>query len=395
VNPNTLPSPTSQHNSSPTIEYRWKCRDGEYRWFSDNRALVRDEQGQPLATVGTVRDITEWKQAEQALRENEEKFRSLSTLAPIGIFLTNSSGGCIYANERLLAICGLSLEECMGQGWARAIHEDDRDEALREATSASAEIREFSGEFRMRTPAGKVRWVRVLAMPVLSVEGRQTGRIGIVEDISERKETDAEKQMAYETVITLLASAAEARDPYTEHHLQRIRGYSEAIATELGLPVEETREIGLASLLHDIGKMRIPDSILMKPGALTDEEWKTMRLHTVWGDELLAGQAWLETARQIARWHHEDWDGGGYPDGLKGSQIPLGATITAVADGFDAMTSDRPYKKAWPPTEAVREIQAQNGKRYSPQVVDAFMRVLERGEIERIAFSAADRRKAA
>lgn len=385
TSPDQLPSSPAQHVDGPVIEYRWKCKSGEYRWLSDNRALVRDADGRPLATVGTVRDITDWKKAEEALRESEQKFRSLCALAPVGIFLTDSSGNCVYINEYLQAVSGMTAEEAAGRGWTKVLHPDDRDETIVEAVSAAEEMREFTREMRIVDSAGRTRWVRAVTRPVISPEGKQTGRIGVVEDISERKRTEEEKQGAYETIVTLLAAAAEARDPYTEDHLSRIRGYSEAIAAELGLPPNESAEIGLASLLHDIGKLRVPDSILTKPGNLTPEEWQVMRLHTVWGDELLAGHMWLEKARQIARWHHEDWDGGGYPDGLKGAEIPINAAIVAVADGFDAMTSDRPYKKAWPPTKAVREIQSQRGKRYSPQVVDAFMRALEKGQIEKIA----------
>ena len=144
--------------------------------------------------------------------------------------------------------------------------------------------------------------------------------------------------------MTLLAVAAEARDPYTESHLQRIKGYSEAIASELGLSPEETKEIGLASLLHDLGKMRVPDHILTKPGPLTDEEWRIMKQHPLWGEELLPSLPWFRLARQVARCHHENWDGEGYPDGLRGEEIPIAAAIAAVADGFDAMTTQRPYK---------------------------------------------------
>ncbi len=118
-----------------------------------------------------------------------------------------------------------------------------------------------------------------------------------------------QKQKAFESVMMLLATAAEARDPYTERHLLRIKGYSEAIARELGLPPEEVRDIGLASLLHDLGKMLVPDSILTKPGPLSAEEWEIIRQHPVWGAELLSTHPWLETARQIAHCHHERWDG--------------------------------------------------------------------------------------
>jgi HD-GYP domain-containing protein (c-di-GMP phosphodiesterase class II) len=185
----------------------------------------------------------------------------------------------------------------------------------------------------------------------------------------------------------LLAVAAEARDPYTENHLLRIRGYSEAIASELGLSPQETREIGLASLLHDIGKMQVPDSILTKPGALTAEEWEIVKQHPTWGEELLSLHPSFEGARQIARWHHENWDGTGYPDGLRGEEIPIGAAVTAVADGFDAMTTQRPYKGAWPPDRAIREIRQNKGLRYSPKVVEAFGRAVRKGEIKRVAMT--------
>jgi len=201
----------------------------------------------------------------------------------------------------------------------------------------------------------------------------------------ERQRTGEEKRKAYERIVLILATAAEARDPYTEHHLHRIRGYAEAIATEMGLPPDEIREIGLCSLLHDLGKLRVPDSILTKPGPLSEEEWEVMKNHPVWGEELLATHQWMKTARQIARWHHERWDGSGYPDGLRGEQIPISAAIVTVADGLDAMTSERPYKGAWPPERAIQEIRSQKGKQYSPEVVEAFNRALRKGAIKRVA----------
>ena len=215
----------------------------------------------------------------------------------------------------------------------------------------------------------------------------------------QRRRAREEKRNAYESVVLLLAVAAEARDPYTESHLQRIRGYSEAIASELGLSPEEVGDMGLASLLHDLGKMRVPDAILTKPGPLSEEEWAVMRRHPIWGEELLPSHPWYWLARQVARWHHENWDGTGYPDGLSGEEIPIAAAITAVADGFDAMTTQRPYKSAWPPGRAISEIRQGKGHRYSPKVVEAFERALRKGEIKRVATtsppSASDLAKAA
>ena len=137
-----------------------------------------------------------------------------------------------------------------------------------------------------------------------------------VSSFIERQHAAGEKHNAYERMVFLLATAAEARDPYTENHLHRIKHYSEAIALEIGLDPEEAQEIGLAALLHDLGKIRVPDSILTKPGPLSEDEWQIMRKHPNWGEELLPPDPGFKTARQIARWHHENWDGTGYPDGL-------------------------------------------------------------------------------
>jgi PAS domain S-box-containing protein len=298
--------------------------------------------------------------------------------------LIDNKDGLVYCNERLLAIYGLPLEEILGFGWVKSIHPDDREAFVAERSEAMAGGREFVREFRIVSPQGVTRWLRVHTTTISSQEGTSNTRVGTVEDITAPKQAGEEKRNAYESIVFLLATAAEARDPYTEDHLYRIRGFAEAMAAELGLPPDEIREIGLSSLLHDLGKMRVPDSILTKPSPLSAAEWKIMKQHPLWGEELLSAHPWLETARQIARWHHERWDGTGYPDGLRAEQIPLGAAILAVADSLDAMISDRPYKGAWPQQQAIVEIRAQKGQQYSPDVVEAFNRALRKGEIKRV-----------
>jgi PAS domain S-box-containing protein len=541
------------------VDYRHRHKSGEYRWQNSKGQAVLDESGKPLKMVGRISDITERKQAEEALRESEERFRSLSASAPIGIFLTDAQGNAVYANEHLQSLGGAPFEENTGHAWINFIHPDDREAVFAEAYRAAAEQCEFSQEFRLLTKAGEERWVHSTGAAILSPEGVVTGHVGTIEDITERKraeeamanrlkmesaiarasnllagpeDVDAalnlalrilgeafgadrahiflfrdnntrmdntsewcapgiapqidnlqdldstafpwwidrlsqnepiimtdtsaappeaalekkswkglnihsllavpllsdgkpigyvrfanmksdstereedirllrlasesiasfierqrageDKRNAYESIVFLLATAAEARDPYTEDHLYRIRGFAEAIAAELGLPPDEIREIGFSSLLHDLGKIRVPDSILTKPGPLSAAEWKIMKQHPLWGEELLSAHPWLETARQIARWHHERWDGTGYPDGLHAEQIPLGAAIVTVADSLDAMISDRPYKGPWPQQQAIVEIRAQKGRQYSPDVVEAFNRALRKGEIKRV-----------
>jgi PAS domain S-box-containing protein len=512
-------------------ESRWQCKDGEYRWFSESRALVRGEDGRSLALVGTIRDVTESKKAEETLRKSEERHRVLFETIPQGIVYQSADGAIISANPAAERILGLTIDQMQGRTsvdprW-KAIHEDgsdfpgethasmvalktgrkvlnvvmgvynpkddshrwininatplfrpgenkphqvyttfediterkmaektlrESDERFRQVLDVSSDliyklnlqtrsydyispsVRQLVGfapeeivamglegvrerfhpddkegfrthpsrlpdhtvegrepptiEYRWQCKDGEYRWLSDNRAFVLDDDGRALALVGTVRDISERRLAEEKKQKAFESVMMLLATAAEARDPYTERHLQRIRGYSEAIARELGLPPDEVRDIGLASLLHDLGKMRVPDFILTKPAPLSEEEWEVMKQHPLWGEELLSTHPWLETARQIARWHHENWDGTGYPDGLRGDEIPLSAAIVAIADSLDAMTSDRPYKKAWPSPRAIKEIRAQSGQRYSPEVVEAFNRALRTGEIKRVATSA-------
>jgi PAS domain S-box-containing protein len=568
THPSRLPDDTVEGREAPTIEYRWQCKDGEYRWLSDNRAFVLDEAGRALALVGTVRDITEAMAAEAALRKSEEKHRILFETIAQGIVYQSADGAIISANPAAERILGLTIDQMQGRTsidprW-KATHEDGSDfpgethPSMVALKTGRKVLNVVMGVFNPKDDSH--RWININAIPVFRPgENKPYQVYTTFEDITERKQADAamatrlrmesaiarasnllvgpedvdaalnlalrilgeafgadrahifllrdnntrmdntsewcapgvepqidnlqdldcaafpcwidrlsqnepiimtdtsaappdavtekkrwkalnirsllavpllsdgkpigyvrfanmksdstereenirllrlasesiasfierqrageDKRRAYESIVLLLATAAEARDPYTEDHLYRIRGFAEAIAAELGLPPDEIREIGLSSLLHDLGKMRVPDSILTKPGPLSDEEWVIMRRHTTWGEELLSAHPWLETARQIARWHHERWDGTGYPDGLRAAQIPLGAAIVAVADGLDAMISDRPYRKAWPSRQAIEEIRMQKGRQYSPDVVEAFNRALRKGEIKRV-----------
>ena len=184
--------------------------------------------------------------------------------------------------------------------------------------------------------------------------------------------------------LGMLAKLVEARDTDAGAHLHRIQHFSRALALHLGLSERETQEVAYASMIHDVGKAHVPDAVLQKAGPLTSEEWRTMQQHTVWGDRLLADNSDFEIARQVARWHHEHWDGGGYPDGLVGEQIPLAARITAVADVYDALISERPYKSAWLPSAAIRELQRLAGAHLDPEIVAAFVELWERGVISRV-----------
>jgi len=184
-------------------------------------------------------------------------------------------------------------------------------------------------------------------------------------------------ERAHIEMLTRLALAAEYRDDDTGEHTFRVGDASALVAQALGLHAEQTADLRRAARLHDVGKIGIPDSILLKPGRLTDEEFDTIKTHTKIGAELLSGgsSSLLKLAEEIALTHHERWDSGGYPCGLAGDAIPISGRIVSVIDVYDALTHERPYKKAWPHDEAVTEIVKNAAKQFDPAVVEAFVDV--------------------
>jgi response regulator RpfG family c-di-GMP phosphodiesterase len=184
---------------------------------------------------------------------------------------------------------------------------------------------------------------------------------------------------AYHETVAALASALESKDTGTGEHSQRVHRYAAELAKEVAPDLVEDESVDYGFMLHDVGKIGIPDSVLQKPGPLNDEEWVLMQTHTVLGEQMLRGVTFLQGAGlEVVRSHHERWDGNGYPDSLAGTDIPVAARVFAVADALDAMTSDRPYRDAMPWSDAGREILDQSGLQFDPEVVDAF-RTRERG----------------
>lgn len=179
-------------------------------------------------------------------------------------------------------------------------------------------------------------------------------------------------------IVGRLALAAEFRDDNTGQHTKRVGEMSALLARQLGLPASQVLLIRRAAPLHDVGKIGVPDTILMKRGRLTTEEFEIVKTHTVIGARILSGGKFplLRLAEEIALSHHERWNGEGYA-GVRGSDIPLAGRIVTVADVFDALTQQRPYKPAWPVGEAIAEIDAQRAHQFDPDVVDAFMRIIE------------------
>lgn len=187
-------------------------------------------------------------------------------------------------------------------------------------------------------------------------------------------------QQSYMSTIVTLSAIAESKDFYTDKHMKDIAEYSVDIARKIGLSEADVEHVRMAALLHDLGKITVPDNILKKPGRLSEEEKAVIRKHPSLGAKMIESIEPLKEARNIIRHHHECYDGSGYPDGLKGEEIPLGARIIAVADAFDAMTTNRPYRKALPMEKVIQELKDFSGIQFDPTIVEAFIGILrERG----------------
>jgi HD-GYP domain-containing protein (c-di-GMP phosphodiesterase class II) len=191
---------------------------------------------------------------------------------------------------------------------------------------------------------------------------------------AERAQSD-ELRRSYVATVRALTNAVEARDAYTGKHAERVAAYGLELTTRIDPDLAGEPEIEFGYLLHDVGKVAIPDGILHKPEPLSDPERALMRRHPVIGWEILRGIPFLERASEIVKFHHERWDGSGYPDGLEGEEIPLAARIFAVADALDAITTDRPYRPGASLADARKTIVASSGSQFDPRVVEALDQV--------------------
>lgn len=213
---------------------------------------------------------------------------------------------------------------------------------------------------------------------VVAVAAHITAFVRMATLADELQSSSAQLVQAKDDTVLLLAAAAEAHDHTTGVHLRSVQALAESLAREMGYGDAKAASLGSAAVLHDIGKFRVPDSVLADTDKLGDVAWEQMKQHTVWGSTFLAERPGFELATTVARSHHERWDGGGYPDGLVGEEIPEASTIVAVADAFDAMTHNRPYRAARSVATAIKEIRDHAGRQFSPRVVEALLRLRDR-----------------
>jgi putative two-component system response regulator len=199
---------------------------------------------------------------------------------------------------------------------------------------------------------------------------------------SSRAQYELRQRLFTPTLAGALANAIEAREASLQGHCERLAALAVRLGAELGLGRAELENLRVGAILHDVGKIGIPDRILLKPDALDADETALMRTHTVIGDGMLEPLELLDGVRPVVRHHHERWDGTGYPDGLSGEEIPVAARIVAVADAIEAMSADRPYRRALPPADVMRELETGRGRQWDPAIVDAVIELIESSTVQ-------------
>jgi len=371
------------------IEYRAYSRDGHLVWIHDEAVLVLGKEGKPEAWHGVMYDITSRKTAEEAVSRAEVRYRQLVEKIRAVTYLdaVDEQSTTLFISPQVELLTGYPAEEWLSDSnlWLDIIHPDDREQVFAENIQSNKSGEDFCEEYRLITRDGRIIWVHDEASMLCDSKGEPEAWHGVMYDVTERKWAEEELQNAhrslaeaYDATIEGWSRALDLRDRETEGHTLRVTGMAVQFAEVLDIDDEEIKHIYRGCLLHDIGKMGVPDHILQKPGPLTDNEWEIMRLHPFYAYQMLSPIAYLRPALNIPYCHHEKWDGSGYPRGLKAEEVPLSARMFAIVDVWDALCSVRPYRRAWPEDKVIDYIRSQSGTHFEPRLVDIFLQLLGR-----------------
>jgi diguanylate cyclase (GGDEF)-like protein/PAS domain S-box-containing protein len=382
------------------LEKRYVHADGHVLWANTVVTLLDSVPGSPRARIAQIQDVTEKKRSAdemsyQALHDQltglpnrrslfidlEQQLAEATAERPLTVALFDLDGFKAYndtfghpAGDVLLARLGAKL--AAGVRGRASAYRMGGDEFCVLGWNGVESIAEMAASALVETGEGFEVTVSYGAVSLPDEAATPEEALRIADQrMYARKSLDSRASAGRQTTNVLLKVLSE-RNPELGIHLDEVSGLCEAVGRRLGLPDDEIAPLLQAACLHDVGKAAVPDEILHKPGPLDDEEWAFMRRHTVIGERILASAPALARAAKLVRWSHESYDGGGYPDGLGGGDIPLGARIIAVCDAYDAMTADRPYRAAMSSADAVAELERCAGGQFDPTVVAAVCEVL-------------------
>lgn len=317
-----------------------------------------------------------------------EDFRALVEASGDLLTVLDGAGRILYDNPAVEDLLGYRQGELVGRSAFELIHPSDYAAAVSMLAELAAGTRRAGAlVFRYRARSGGWRWLESRGRVAAGVQGdarivvtsREHPDAGGDEPTGEGGAGADELEEARVEVVERLARAAEFRDDDTGQHLRRVGELAHALGRRVGLPGSEVGILRRAAPLHDVGKIGIPDAILRKPGPLLPAEEEVMRTHPLLGARILEGgaSALVQAAEAIALSHHERWDGRGYPWRLAGEEIPLSARIVSLVDFYDALTHDRPYRRAWEPRRVVELIRGESGTRFQPELATAFVELIE------------------
>lgn len=324
--------------------------------------------------IANIQDITQEKEKEAKIKESMillEQYKTAIDLTSI-VSKTDIKGKITYVNEQFCKKSKYTKEELLGQPHSIIRHENMPKSVFKNMWNIIKNKGTWTGQVENKAKDGTSYHVKAVVMPILDSKGKILEYISIRTDISALIEIEQDIMNTQKEVLFTLGELGEMRSKETGQHVSRVALYSALIATQYGLEKEEIDLIKMASPMHDIGKVAIPDEILLKPGKLTQEEMEIMRTHSQIGYDVFNKSKYkmLQIAAIISHEHHEKYDGSGYPQGLKAEEISIYGRITAIADVFDALSHDRVYKKAWSIEETLDFMIKEKNKSFDPKLVD-------------------------
>jgi PAS domain S-box-containing protein len=419
----TRASAADQGNESFDMEYQMTARDGHLVWVHDQVILVNDLDGKPQFWQGIMLDITERKHSEERIKRQLEH---LTALSAIDRFTASNFDLKLSLSEILTHVTvelGVDAADILILNSNSQILENGAERGFRTKAAKNRKVglgESYAGRVALERQLVQIsnladepddpflttllasdEFVCYFGVPliakghvigVLEVFNRSefepdeewfdflnalAGQTALAIDsatlFESLQRSNSHLTLAYNATIEGWAHALDLRDRETQGHTQRVAEMAVKLARAFGMSEYELIQVRWGALLHDIGKIGVPDGILLKPGPLTDEEWVAMKKHPIFAYEMIAPIHYLRLALDIPHYHHEKWDGTGYPHGLKGVQIPLFARIFAIVDVWDALSSNRPYRPGWEKEKVHEHIQASSGTHFDPQVVDMFL----------------------
>lgn len=370
-----------------------KAKDGSSYTVDATIIPIVNSNDEIIEYVGLRYDITELEQYKELLEVNldnkemdlaqkvhmlEEYEKAINESATFS--RTDKNGRLVHVNDNFCKISGYSREELIGNSHNIVRHPDMSKDVFKELWKTIKAKKIWKGIIKNLTKEGKTNHMSTTIVPILDLNGQIVEYMSIRFEVSDLINLQKEIEDTQKEVVYTMGAIGESRSKETGNHVKRVAEYSKVLAKLYGMDEDKAEMLRQASPMHDIGKVAIPDAILNKPGKLDAQEWTIMQTHSKLGYNMLkhSDRELLQAAATVAYEHHEKWDGSGYPRGLKAKEIHIYGRITSIADVFDALGSDRCYKKAWELDKILQLFQDERGKHFDPELVDLFFDHLDK-----------------